>query len=125
MYEPELHLGAHVLVPDLAAWRAERFIRPAEAYFSVAPDWVCEVLSPSTRLIDRRVKMRVYAEHGVGHVWLVDPLVRSLEVFELDGPNYRALATYGEDEVVRAVPFDAIALELIALWPTTVTPLPK
>jgi Uma2 family endonuclease len=124
--EPELHLGMQILVPDLGGWRRERLPNvPNAAYITVEPDWVCEVLSPGTHLIDRRIKMRIYAEHQVPHLWLVDPLVRSLEVYLLDGPSYRATGTYGEDEKVRVPPFEAIELELAALWPSTVTPLPK
>ena len=54
--EPEMHLGPHILVPDLAGWRRERMpALPDEAYFALAPDWVCEVLSPGTARIDRVV----------------------------------------------------------------------
>lgn len=124
--EPELHLVQDVLVPDLGGWRRERMSAvPSDAFITVAPDWVCEVLSPSTALVDRRVKMRIYARERVPHLWLVDPIVRSLEAYRLEGDNYLALGTYGEDEVVRLDPFAAIELELRALWPETVTPLPK
>ena len=63
--EPEVHLGEHVLVPDLAGWRRERLpALPETAYFELAPDWVCEVLSPGTQAIDRADKMPIYADHG-------------------------------------------------------------
>ena len=82
--EPELHLGTDVLVPDLAGWRTERAIWPrGTAYIDVAPDWVCEVLSPSTEAFDRAEKMPAYAQYGVKHAWLVDPENQSLEVYEL------------------------------------------
>lgn len=124
--EPELHLAEHVLVPDLAGWKKERMPRaPQAAFIDLPPDWVCEVLSPSTHLIDRRSKRRIYAEQAVPYLWLVDPGVRSLEVHRLQGAHYQLLQTYGEDELVRAEPFDTIELELAALWPDTVTPLPK
>jgi len=123
--EPELHLGPQILVPDVAGWRKERLPRVPDApYFTLAPDWVCEVLSPSTHLVDRRTKMRIYAEEAIPHLWLVDPLVRSLEVYVLDGASYRAHGTFGENERVRVAPFEALELELEALWPSTVTPLP-
>lgn len=123
--EPELHLGPNILVPDLAGWRRERLPEvPKEAFLTLAPDWVCEVLSPGTALLDRRRKMPLYAKEGVPHLWLVDPLVRSLEVYRLEGERYLHLGTFGENERVRATPFDAIELELEALWPSTVTPLP-
>jgi Uma2 family endonuclease len=116
--EPELHLGSDVLVPDLAGWRRERAdgVPPAELG-RLAPDWVCEVASPSTALLDRQRKLPIYARESVSHVWIVDPRVRLLEVLRLDGGGYRLVATYGEREVARAEPFEAVELELEALWP--------
>ena len=115
--EPELHLGEHALVPDLAGWRLERMPRlPETAYFALAPDWVCEVLSPSTAQLDRAKKLRVYAEYGVKHAWLVDPLARSLEVLRLEHGRWSLLDTHAGNAVVRAEPFEAIELELGALW---------
>jgi len=115
--EPELHLGSEVLVPDLGGWRRERMPEmPDVAYFELAPDFCCEILSPSTAQIDRVRKMPVYAQHGVGHVWLVDPVLRSLEVFALDGQSYRVTSAHAEAEVVHAPPFDAIGLDLSLLW---------
>lgn len=81
VFEPEIHLGRNVLVPDLAGWRRSRLPAiPPTAFFTLAPDWACEVLSPSTASFDRVKKMRVFAAEGVGHAWLVDPGVRTLEV---------------------------------------------
>jgi len=118
LYEPDLHLGQDILVPDLAGWRRERLPAVTDAaYFELAPDWACEVLSRSTALVDRRLKLPLYAREKVAHVWLVDPIARSVEVFRLDGESYRLVVTRGEDEVVRLEPFDAIELELGALWP--------
>jgi Uma2 family endonuclease len=116
--EPELHLrGGHVLVPDLAGWRRQRMPeRPDSAAIELAPDWVCEVLSPSTAAIDRADKMPIYAGEQVSHVWLVDPLLQVLEVQRLDGDTYRVIATWRDAAVVRAEPFEAIELELAALW---------
>jgi Uma2 family endonuclease len=114
--EPELHLVGQIVVPDLAGWRRERMPEmPDAAAFELAPDWICEVLSPSTSAFDRAKKMPVYARAGVQHAWLVDPGPKTLEVFRLDGPGWRLLATYTEDKV-RAEPFDAIELELASLW---------
>ena len=80
------HLAQDILVPDWAGWRKTRMPqRPATAYFPLAPDWICEVLSPSTVQIDRPRKLRVYAREGVAHAWLVDPLARTPEVLRLDG----------------------------------------
>ncbi len=115
--EPELHLGTHVLVPDLAGWRRERMpLVPDTGFTELAPDWSCEVLSPSTARLDRADKMPIYAEHGVAHLWLVDPAVRTLEYFALDGRTYRLLKTYSDEEHVRAEPFAAFTLELGLLW---------
>ena len=115
--EPELHLGRNVLVPDLAGWRRERLpALPREAFFTLAPDWVCEVLSPSTARIDRLKKLAIYARAGVEHAWLVDPALETLEVFRRQGEAWLLVLTAGGDEVVRAEPFDAIELTLTGLW---------
>jgi Uma2 family endonuclease len=115
--EPELHLGGNILVPDIAGWRSERFPEaPRTAALTLSPDWACEILSPSTEARDRAVKLPVYARAGIQHVWLVDPDVRTLEVFRLTGTNYTLLATYTGDAQIRAEPFDAIEFKLSVLW---------
>ncbi len=117
--EPELHLGQQpdIVVPDLAGWRLTRMpTLPIAPYLTLAPDWICEVLSPSTEAVDRAEKMPIYAREGVAHVWLLDPLMRTLEAFRLDGQTFRLLATWRDEAVVRAEPFDAIALQLEYLW---------
>jgi Uma2 family endonuclease len=116
--EPELHLGADILVPDLAGWRRERM--PAcvddEPFFTLAPDWVCEVLSPRTAKIDRSDKLPIYAREQVAHAWLVDPLARTLEVMRREGSRWLLVGVWSDEARVRAEPFDAIELELGALW---------
>ena len=120
LFEPELHLGVDVVVPDLAGWRRDRLpTLPEEAYVSVAPDWICEVLSPSTASLDRVKKMAVYARERVAHVWLVDPIGHTLEVLRLDGGRWTILATWANADVVRAEPFDAFELDLTLLWELT------
>jgi len=118
--EPELHLGDEpdIVVPDLGGWRRERLTALAEdaAWTSIAPDWICEVLSPSTQTIDRTVKMAVYLRERVGHVWFVDPLARTLEVYRHGGEVWIRCAAFSDDAVVRAEPFDAIDLPLAVLW---------
>jgi len=115
--EPELHLGEHVLVPDLAGWRRERLpTMPAEPFVTLAPDWVCEVVSPSTASLDRVRKLPIYARSGVQNVWLVDPLARTLEVLRLEAGRWAIVSVHSEDDRVRAEPFDAIELELGILW---------
>ncbi len=117
LFEPELHFGNDVLVPDLAGWRRARLPNvPAAAYLSLAPDWICEVLSTSTEALDRGKKLRIYAREGVAHAWLVDPLVHTLEVMSLDAGRRTQLGRYEGETKVRAAPFDAIELELGALW---------
>jgi Uma2 family endonuclease len=116
--EPELHLGDDIVVPDLAGWRRERMpvVTTELPYFTLAPDWVAEVLSPSTERLDRIQKLRLYARARVGHVWLVNPILRTLEVFALDGDGWRLLSTHAGDDRLRAQPFDAVELELGNLW---------
>jgi Uma2 family endonuclease len=117
LFEPELHLGADVVVPDLAGWRRERLpALPEEAYVSVAPDWACEVVSPSTASTDRVTKLRIYAREAVGHVWLVDPIARTLEVLRLEPALWRVALTCADFALVHAEPFEAIELDLSLLW---------
>jgi len=115
--EPEIHLGEHVLVPDLAAWRRDRMpTLPGGNWTEIPPDWVCEVLSPSTFRLDRVRKMPIYAQFGVPHVWMVDPTNRVLEVFRLDSGTWRLLSSYAENDKVRAEPFQEVEIELRHLW---------
>ncbi|MCU0693559.1 MAG: Uma2 family endonuclease [Polyangiaceae bacterium] len=115
--EPELHLRADIVVPDLAGWRRERMPEMPDApFFSLPPDWVCEVTSPTTASVDRVRKARIYGRERVQHVWLVDPGTRVFEVWRLDGETYRVVVTAADDERVRAEPFDAIELDLALLW---------
>jgi Uma2 family endonuclease len=115
--EPELHLSEHVVVPDLAGWRRERLPSlPDDAYFSLAPDWVCEVLSPSTERIDRVHKLRIYAQAGVSHAWLLDPTQRIVEVLRLQGATWLIAVALAGEGVMRVEPFDAVDLDLGSLW---------
>jgi Uma2 family endonuclease len=117
LLEPELHMGRNVVVPDLAGWRRERMpVVPDVSFFTLPPDWVCEILSPSTASFDRVKKLAVYAGEGVSWAWLVDPIACTLEVLKLDHSRWTILAAHVGGEVVRAEPFDAVALELAALW---------
>ncbi len=117
LFEPELHLGPDVVVPDLAGWRREQLPRlPSVAYFTQVPDWVCEVVSPSTGAIDRVRKMRIYARERVSHAWLVEPLQRTLEVYRLEVDRWVVANTYSGTECVHAEPFEAIELQLVRWW---------
>ena len=115
--EPEMHLNGDIMVPDLAGWRRERMPDlPQTAWFDLAPDWVCEVLSPSTAQKDRVLKMPKYAHYGVTHLWMIDPELRTLEVYELSDGRWTLLVTFKDDDSVRIAPFDAIAFSLADLW---------
>jgi len=117
LYEPEVHLRDDVVVPDFAAWRRDRLKKPAsEAYMTQRPDWVCEILSPSTQHIDRKLKLKIYAREGVSHLWLVDPTARTLEVLRLDDGTWTPLATLTDDAVAEAEPFDAVPFPLTRIW---------
>ena len=114
--ELELHLGNDVLVPDLAGWRRERMPEmPETAGFTMAPDWACEVVSPSSASRDRIVKMDIYNRAQVTHLWLIDPAARLLEVFRHEG-SWLRVGGWRDDAKVRAEPFDAIELDLAILW---------
>ena len=116
--EPELHLGEDIVVPNLAGWRRERMAElPDTAYFTLAPDWVCEVLSASTRRLDLHEKRPVYAREGVGHLWLIDPTDRTLEASELHDGQWLLIASAKDGEPVSVRPFDAITFSLGDLWP--------
>ena len=115
--EPELHLGPHVVVPDIAGWKIETLPRlPKTAYFETAPDWLTEVLSPSTLKNDRTSKLQIYAEHGVKHLWYVDPAVRTLEIFALKSAVYSIMATFKDEDAVTAPPFETHTFNLGSLW---------
>lgn len=120
LIEPELHFGDDVVVPDIAGWRRERYPGHAtdEAYFVDPPDFLAEVLSPSTVRWDRLQKMQVYRRERVEYVWLVDPAARTIEAFHLDGLTYRLETTVGGEDTVRVAPFDGLELELTRLWQT-------
>ena len=120
LYEPELHLDDDILVPDLAGWRRERLpVMPDDAYFTLAPDWVCEILSPSTRKIDLGPKRDIYAREGVRHLWLVDPEVRSLEAFALRSGEWVSLGMLEGNDPVSLPPFEAVSFPLSTLWGDT------
>jgi Uma2 family endonuclease len=125
LYEPELHLGADIVVPDFAGWRRERLpLVPNEAFFTLAPDWVCEVLSRSTAALDRAGKLPIYARAGVRHAWLVDAIQRTVEVLRAQQGSWLIAAVHRGDVRVRAEPFDAIEIDLSALWAAIAPPPP-
>lgn len=115
LFEPELHLGAHTVVPDLAGWRRERLPRvPKKHMFTVAPDWVCETLSPKS--YDRRKKLPIYAQHEVPYAWIADPIRRSVDVLQLIDGRWTLLGIYDEDDVFAAEPFPLAEIDLPLIW---------
>jgi Uma2 family endonuclease len=115
--EPELHLSAHILVPDLAGWRRERMpMLPSTAWFALAPDWVCEVLSPATAILDRTRKQDIYREHLVPWLWFVDPAARTIEVLSGGEHGWMVAGTFGGNGEARVPPFEAVAIDLGTLW---------
>lgn len=116
--EPEIHLQGDILVPDLAGWRKDVLpvLPTSKHYFEISPQWVCEVLSPSTAGIDRVKKLPIYAREKVNHVWLIEPVAKTLEVYERRENGWFLLATFAGDDKIRAAPFDAIEFDLGALW---------
>jgi hypothetical protein len=116
--EPELHLGPHVVVPDLAGWRKERLAGKLDAkWIDVVPDWICEVLSDSTRGYDKRDKMRISATFGVPYLWHLDPASRVLEVFTLQGKDWLLVGTFWGTDLIVAPPFESLSFLLNELWP--------
>lgn len=119
LVEPEVHFvrDTEVCVPDLAGWRRTRMSHiPQDQRFEIVPDWICEILSPSTESKDRQIKTPLYARYGVGFAWLVDPLKKSLEAYALDGAGWRPLGAWQGNETLSVPPFEAVPLALEDLW---------
>jgi len=115
--EPECHLSTHVLVPDLAGWRRPRMpTLPEAAWFDVVPDWICEILSPSTARLDRIIKMPLYAQLGVVHLWLIDPILQTLEAYQLHDSHWLLIGTFANDQAVSIAPFAEHTFSLSDLW---------
>ena len=117
VFEPELHLGEDILVPDIAGWRRERVPEyPDTAAWTIEPDWVCEVISRSTGRLDRMLKMPAYARHGVAWAWIVESYLHTIEVFQLVDDRWTTVNVYDGEGVTRIEPFDAIEIPLADLW---------
>jgi Uma2 family endonuclease len=116
-FEPELHVVGQVLVPDIAGWRQDRMpVIPDAPFIELAPDWICEVLSPSTVALDRTRKMHHYARAGVGHLWLLDPQPETVEVYRLEGGGWRLVTSVAGRVKLSAEPFEAVELDLARVW---------
>jgi len=115
--DPEISFGENILVPDLAGWKRERFpMEEPHNWISVAPDWVCEILSPSTAQTDRTEKMPIYSRHHVSYAWLIDPIARTLEVYRFEPGVWIGIGAYSKSAKVRAEPFPELDLDLSLLW---------
>lgn len=115
--EPELHLGDDVLVPDIAGWRRENLpALPDTPSIDLAPDWVCEILSPSTFVLDRQHKLPAYARHRVSWLWLIDPSEKTLEVFRSRSGGWSGVEFYRGDASAHAEPFEGAGIELTAIF---------
>jgi len=117
--EPEVHFARdmEVTVPDLAGWRRERVpYLPEDHHIEVVPDWICEILSPSTASKDREIKMPLYARYGVRYTWLIDPIARTLEAYRLDAGAWLEIKRFTDADQVVAPPFESMSIDLEDLW---------
>jgi len=115
--EPECHLDGHILVPDIAGWRKQKLPSlPKTAWFEIAPDWVCKILSPGTMRLDRIVKMPIYAKLDVRYLWLIDPDLKTLEAYALQASNWSLIATFADNDEISIAPFTEHSFSLSVLW---------
>lgn len=114
--EPRVSFGGQTLVPDLAGWRQERFVEPEKGPILVAPDWICEILSPSTARHDRICKLPIYGREGVQHAWLIDPVQRTLEVLRVESGAWQIVGLHQKNDKVRAEPFEALEIDMAQIW---------
>jgi Uma2 family endonuclease len=121
--EPGIRFGDEYRIPDMAGWKAERYVRPAgDGPYLVMPDWVCEFLSKSTAIDDVTKKLPLYARHGIRHAWIINVALRTLEVYRLVDARWMLAQAFGGDAKVRAEPFDAIEIDLALVWGPLTTP---
>lgn len=119
LIEPEIHLAldTEVVVPDVAGWRRERLPSIQDGHkFTVAPDWICEVISPSSESFDRNLKMPIYAQYGIPYFWLIDPLKQKLEAYCLENASWRSIGVFQGDKIISVDPFGSIQLKMSELW---------
>jgi Uma2 family endonuclease len=119
--QPEVEVrfpGDEKAVPDLSGWRSERIAgHRNDNPIRVAPDWVCEILSSATRAKDLGPKRELYARHGVGHLWIVEPVEHTLEAFVRNqAGRWELLGTWSDDAVADVAPFEGTALALGRWW---------
>ncbi len=118
LFEPEIHFGSDVIVPDLSGWKKELIpiLPTSKAYFEIVPNWVCEVLSKKTAGIDRVKKLPIYAKAKVDYVWLVNPDQKTLEIYLREDQKWILFSAFEGEQLIRAAPFDAIEINLGDLW---------
>lgn len=115
--EPRILFGAQTtLSPDLAGWRQERYAALRKGPLQITPDWVCEILSPSTARYDRVHKLPIYARNGVQHAWVIDPVLRTLDVLRLESGSWVIVGIHERNDKVRAEPFGEIEIDLTQIW---------
>jgi Uma2 family endonuclease len=116
--EVDIQLGPHDIVrPDLVGWRRERLANPGDQRpILIVPDWVCEVLSPTTAAHDKITKRALYARSGIRHYWIIDVDAHTLEAFELVDQRWVLAGTYGDDALERIAPFEQIELAVGRLF---------
>jgi Uma2 family endonuclease len=125
VFEPEVHLADDVVVPDLAGWRRERMPQiPRDHRYTVVPDWICEVLSPSTGRFDRATKLPLYAAHGVRYAWLADPLERTVEILRLENGRWSIVHVFSGNDILVAEPFELVEIDLASIWGDEPPPAP-
>lgn len=115
LVEPEVHfvLDTEVVVPDVAGWRKERLPEVPESHkFMVVPDWVCEIYSPSSENIDRKIKMPLYARFGVSYLWMVHPIQQTLEAFKLHNGNWQLQGAFENKDEICVEPFESISIKM-------------
>lgn len=114
--ECDVRLAEDVVRPDLAGWRRARLPEPDVRPIEVVPDWICEVLSPTSAAYDRVTKRRLYGATGVAFYWIVDPEARTLEAYRLEGERWVEVGSYDEHDVARIPPFEAIEIPIARLF---------
>lgn len=106
-----------IVRPDLAGWRRERLLDPADKRpINITPDWVCEILSPTSARRDRVEKRDLYARSGVPYYWIVDVEARTLEAFQLEGERWVLIGNYDDESTAKIAPFEAIELPVGRLF---------
>jgi Uma2 family endonuclease len=114
--EVDVQLGEDVVRPDLSGWRRSRLPQPDSRPIAIVPDWICEVLSESNEAHDRVTKRKLYAQHGVSHYWIVDPMARTVEALSLEGGHWVDAGSFDETALARIAPFEEIELPIGRLF---------